>query len=236
MGVFVSHKFSFLKEADDDNTETGSNASTTDTAEDNNTTGNKENNDSQTAEDQGNETQEDNGEEEIDADNTEGDDNNFDVDAEPEEDEESGKENNDNNSGDSSSEGSNDDNSSTDTEEKELDRDMFETLSEEEKKQKIITLKRLFSDMYNKCTTIIEKYNDVMSSASDNNEQLATIAKRVVLVLYDLKGYIGDYIISVFDTKSYIENDVMYNRYLSILNGVKIVTKDVAKMLKDQEK
>ena len=243
MGVMMKRRFTLL-EADDDNNETGGTQAnggdtTTDNAGDGNQTDNTATNDNNT-DTKNQENQDDQGEIDGDQQNDEenNDDNNFDIDAE-ENQEEEGDDNNDNDDTDGND--ATDDNDDTDdtgadtdmdSDEKQLDRDMFETLSDTEKKQKIITLKKLFLEMYNTCDSIIDRYNHIV----DRFENVSQIGKRVIMTLYDMKKYISDYTINIFDTKSYIENDIMYNRCLSVLNGIKMVTKDVAKLVEEDKK
>lgn len=219
---------SYLLEADDDdNTDSPING------DDTSNEGDYETPDDNTEESQDDgEEQQDNNEEENQDDqgdeNSEEETSNEDDYNMPEDDTESEDSNEENNDDSSDS----DSNMDTDSEDKQIDRDMFETLSDEEKKQKIITLKRLYLDLYEKCDHIIERYNNVI----DQYENFAQVGKRVIMVLMELKTYVADYVLKLYDSKSYIENDINYNRCISILNGIKMVTNDIAKAVKDEEK
>lgn len=229
MGLFIKKRFPFL-EADDDET-------TSDTSEapvDNEGEGETTPQEDQSQEPQDTE-EEQPAEEEIDGDEESEEDNNFDIDAEPEEEEESTEEEEPSDGEEDSTEDTSAEDESdmdTDSEEKQLDRAIFDTLSPEEQKQKIVTLKRLFLDLYNKCDIVINKFNSVTSK----KEEISPITRRVILTLYDLKVYIGDYTVKLFDSKSYIENDVMFNRCLSVMNGIRIIAKDINKIIEDSEK
>ena len=62
--------------------------------------------------------------------------------------------------------------------------------------------------MYNKINDIYPDENNIES------------IYRVSSSLYDMKQNISEYINSIFDTKSYIENDIAYNRYLTIIQSI----------------
>jgi hypothetical protein len=114
----------------------------------------------------------------------------------------------------------------TDTEEKALDRDLFETLSDSEKQRKISTLKKMFFELYGKCNALIEKFNQL---TDDSNEDFKPVIKRILTIMYDLKEYISYYLMNVYDKSSYIENDITFNRYLSILNGIRLTVEELHK-------
>ena len=72
------------------------------------------------------------------------------------------------------------------------------------------------------CDTILEKIKMI---PIDNDN--ADIYKRISTTLTDLKSYIEFYLDKVFNNKSLLENDIMFNKYLAILNGIKNVLKTV---------
>ena len=80
------------------------------------------------------------------------------------------------------------------------------------------------------CDSIIEKLKMVPKTTDNVN-----IYKRVVNTLFDLKSYIEFYLDKVFDSKSFLENDIMFNKYLGILNGVKNVLKTVQEVKEKEE-
>ena len=190
----------------------------TDNTEDTNTDDNntEENSDDQNTDD----NQEENTEDED-----QNEDNDYDIDTEPDEEENTGdgEENNDDENSETDS--------NTDTEDKELDRQMFDSLSDSEKKRKISTLKKLYMELYSKCNVLIDKFNQI---TDDGNDDFKPVIKRILTVLYDLKEYISYYLLNVYDNNSYIENDINFNRYLSILNGIKHITEDLQKQKKKE--
>jgi len=147
-------------------------------------------------------------------------------------------------SGDDSSEGESDPNMSSDDsgdssseEETEVDPDslkakdaeLFDSLPPEQQKQKLKVMKKMFLDLYTNAELIINKINNVSIEAEDVAAQL----KRTLTILFELKKMIYDYVMVSFDNKSYIENDIMYTRYLSVFNSVKNITTDIKNLYLD---
>ena len=94
--------------------------------------------------------------------------------------------------------------------------DIFSSLSAEEQQIKIKELKGLYQQMYTSCDELLDRINNL-----DYTEDSLPIMTRITYALYDLKKYISEYIISIFPRKSYIENEISFNRFLMILNSVK---------------
>ena len=185
-----------LKEAEgDENTSDG--ASTTDN-----------NNEADNGED--NET----GEEDI-----AGGDDDFDIDASLD-DGEDGGENSESSPSDSDDGGSGSDSAggdnNSDEEVNDDNTDIFSSLSAEEQQIKIKELKGLYQQMYTSCDELLDRINNL-----EFTEDSLPVMTRITYALYDLKIYISEYIISIFPRKSYIENDIAFNRFLMILNSVK---------------
>ena len=131
------------------------------------------------------------------------------------------------NSGGESADGSE---AGVDTEAKKRDREIFDTLSPEEQKLKIVKLKELYMKLYSRCSQIIEKYD----SLGVHYEDLTEPIKNSVNALYSLKDTISSYLLYLFDSKSYIENDIMFNRFLVVMNQIKLITKDMRDAHKEE--
>lgn len=100
------------------------------------------------------------------------------------------------------------------------DKELFDNLSEAEQKVKIRQQKEAFINLYSICDNVIEKYNSISMEYDDINEQI----KNIISILFNNKKMIGDYLLNIYDSKSYIENEIMYNRYLAVLNSVKNIS------------
>jgi hypothetical protein len=106
---------------------------------------------------------------------------------------------------------------------KRKDREIFDTLSPEEQKIKTVKLKELFMDLYNRCEQIVEK----LDSIGVDYEDLGSPINKSIETLFSLKQMISTYLLYLFDSKSYIENDITFNRFLTALNQIKLITKDM---------
>ena len=109
-------------------------------------------------------------------------------------------------------------------EEIEANTDIFASLTAEEQQIKIKELKNLYSNLYSSCDDILERINKL----DVNEDNLETIS-RISTALYDIKIYISDYLTMVFPTKSYVENDVTFVRFLTIIKSITEILDDVAK-------
>jgi len=130
---------------------------------------------------------------------------------------------------DSSSDSSSDEVTVSNSKLKETEKELFDSLSPEEQKIKTKELKNLYMELYTNCNNIIEKLNSVSVEFDDVNIQF----KKVINVLFETKRMISDYLLNIFDSKSYIENDIMFNNYLRVFNSVKNITNDIKNMYKD---
>lgn len=215
----------FLYEADDDNNagrENNNAAENNDAATNNNQDDNADDNqdqDNQNQEDE-NQNDDDNQEDENQDDNNDDnqDDENQDDDFGIDDDDNGGDD--DNNEDETSDINSDEEESNLDPDSlKAKDRELFDSLSIPEQQIKVRELKNQFSELYNNCISIIDRLNDISLELNDQYPQL----KRMSDTLYDLKNTISFYILNIYDIKSYFENDITFNRYLTILNGVKTV-------------
>lgn len=108
---------------------------------------------------------------------------------------------------------------------KAMDGKLYEDLSPAEQKMKIRHHKQLFTDLLYTCANIGDKLNAIYIEDQDANLQV----KRAGSMIFDLKQMISDYFLNTYDSKSYQENDIMFNRYLAVLNQVKGLTDDIKK-------
>ncbi len=106
---------------------------------------------------------------------------------------------------------------------KKKDREIFDTLSPQEQKIKTVKLKELFMDLYNRCDQIMDKYDSI----GVDYEDLGLPIHKSIEALYGLKQMISTYLLYLFDSKSYIENDIQFNRFLTALNQIKLISKDM---------
>lgn len=112
----------------------------------------------------------------------------------------------------------------------EANTDIFDSLSADEQKIKIMELQRLYGEMYNSCDDISKRLNDL-----NTDESNIDIISRVSDSMNILKKYIQDYLIGSFSKKSYVENDIMYNRFLSIISSLAAVLDQLSHREKKQQ-
>ena len=106
--------------------------------------------------------------------------------------------------------------------------DIFGSLSAEEQQIKIKELKNMYADLYSYCNDVLLKINDI-----DTNEDNFSNVTRITVAISSLKQYIEEYLLYTFNTKSYIENDIMFNRYLTIMKSIAEILEN---MVKEKEK
>ena len=134
-----------------------------------------------------------------------------------------------------SSDDSSSDNSSVDSKEDdtsdeamEANTDIFDSLTAEEQKIKIVELKKLFNELYVSLDDIADRVNNIRVEEYNKHDLV-----KLQYILYDFKKFLSDYILTNFSQKSYFENDVAYNRFLDIINSILEI---LEKLASDKEK
>ena len=107
---------------------------------------------------------------------------------------------------------------------KDIEKSIFDRLTPEEQKAKTAELKNLYTVTYQKCQSIV----DLISSIEKAPEQ-AKIYDYIVKNLVDLQKYIRDYLETLFDSKTYIENMTNIQKYLAILDTINNVFEEMKK-------
>ena len=119
---------------------------------------------------------------------------------------------------------------SVDNEAKQKDREIFDSLSTDEQRVKNTKLKEQFIDLYEHIDQISKKFDAI----GHEYEDYSSAIKKSLDILFNLKSMISTYLLNLFDSKTYIENDIMFNRYLSVLNGLNIATEEIKKENEDK--
>ena len=112
---------------------------------------------------------------------------------------------------------------------KDLEGELFDNLSDEQKQIKIDELKKCYQELHDRCDNIISLVNN--SNAPDENT--SRVFEYLNDVMSDLKQYVYDYFTDTFPTKTYLENDAQYRKYLAVLNSFNIILEE---LLKKKEK
>ena len=107
---------------------------------------------------------------------------------------------------------------------KALEKSIFDSLSPEQQQAKIKELKVLYNDVHIKSQSVID-----MITNTTKDPIHAKVYDYVMNSLLDLQRYIKDYLMNIFDSKTYIENLTELEKYLAILNTVSNVFDEVKK-------
>lgn len=205
--------FDILREADEDNNDTSADTSGTDD--------NGGGDDTSSSDDSAG--TDDN------ADDTGGDDEDFNIDTSLGDDDKDGDDDDSGDDSDSGDDTSSDmDSSSSDSGDGEpvkANTDIFSSLTAEEQKIKIRKLKEQFHSLFVTAEDIKAKIDDL-----NTDESNLDVVTRLSAELYTIKEYIRDYLLYHFDNKSFIENDIVFNRFLAIMNSIQSVLEDLAKV------
>lgn len=130
----------------------------------------------------------------------------------------------------SSNEDSTDDGTDPRQKLRDLENSIFDQLSEDQKASKIKELKGLFNSTYFNCQKIINNIDHVQKTP-DN----VKIYDYVSTTLNDLMKYIKDYLQDTFDNRTYMENVVEFEKYLSILDSIKKIFIELKTASNDNE-
>ena len=114
---------------------------------------------------------------------------------------------------------------------KEIEARIFDSLSENGKKNKILNLKNQYLDLYKSLEDIEFKISRIQK-----NDDNIHIFNRLTKTIVDLKDYVNYHIINNFSENSYFDNLSMFYKYVAVLNGVKNVLKDMNKEREKGEK
>ena len=98
---------------------------------------------------------------------------------------------------------------------KTIEGDLFKDLSPEQLRLKNIELKQQYIEVYGTITATLTRLEKVVKN-DENTKPLKFITEK----LSELKDLVSYYLRETYDTKSYIENNVMYQKYLVVLNTV----------------
>ena len=113
----------------------------------------------------------------------------------------------------------------------EANTDMFASLSAEEQRIKISELKKQFGALYSSIDDTLVKINN-----TETDENNIEVVQKITDTLVTTKRYIMDYLTVHFPAKSFLENDIMYNRFLSIVFSISNVLEEMGKIMhKDDE-
>lgn len=107
---------------------------------------------------------------------------------------------------------------------KKREEEIYADLTPEELDIKHRELKNQFLAMFDMTTELIERINNISLPPKD-----IPIIEYASNNLAKLRTMLGDYMNSVYRTKSYTENHINYNRFLATLNGISKILEEINK-------
>lgn len=111
-----------------------------------------------------------------------------------------------------------------------MEQELFKDLTPDQIDMKHQELKSNFTKLYDSTNSIIERINDIPS----NENYLASITF-VSEKLSELRTMVADYMNNVYSTKSYMENAINYNRFLSVLKSINDILDEISRELSSEE-
>ena len=117
------------------------------------------------------------------------------------------------------------------TELQNMQNDVFSNLSPEQMKIKIANIKQSFIDLYNDVVEILERLSTV--NKSSNNLESINFA---TVTLNELKSMLNDHLVSTFETKSLVENQITLQRFLAIYAMVIKILEKVSNKQENSDK
>lgn len=114
---------------------------------------------------------------------------------------------------------------------KELESEIFDQLSESEKQMKINELKKLYGLLIDKADSLYKLTQEI--SKTDDTVKMIDYTLNTLM---DLKTYMKDYVIDVFDNRTYLQNSVNFQKFLTIFDAVHSIFKEIKKQLEFDDK
>ena len=105
---------------------------------------------------------------------------------------------------------------------------IFDSLTAEEQQIKIKELKDQYKELYSSTDDLIDRLSNFC--VDENNYH---VINRIIDALRKIREYLEDYFIYTFPTKSYIENDIMYNEFLYIISRISSTLEKFSKKVEE---
>lgn len=114
---------------------------------------------------------------------------------------------------------------------KDLEKEIFDQLSEPEKEMKINELKKLYGLLIDKADSLYKLTQEI--SKTDDTVKMIDYTLNTLM---DLKTYLKDYVISVFDNRTYLQNSVNFQKFLTVFDAIHAIFKEIKKQLESDDK
>ena len=107
---------------------------------------------------------------------------------------------------------------------------IFDSLTAEEQQIKIRELKNQYKELYSSTDDLIDRLSNFCADESNYH-----VINKVSDALRRVRQYLGDYFVYTFPTKTFIENDIMYNEFLYIVSRISSVLEKFAKQVEKED-
>lgn len=101
---------------------------------------------------------------------------------------------------------------------------LYDTLSDDQKKIRILQLKINFQNLYREADSVLNAINNIPKSDS-NIETL----RRLIDTLNNVKQYVLDYVTRSYDSTTYLDNNQVYIKFIGVFRTIRKVIDDLAK-------
>ena len=110
----------------------------------------------------------------------------------------------------------------TDDDDRAAEEAIYDSLTDDQKRIRVLQLKLNYKDLYETITTTIEGVNGIPKDASN----LETI-KRLIMLLTKARNILVDYVENNFDSTPYLENYTMYIKYIAVFRTASKVIEEL---------
>lgn len=106
--------------------------------------------------------------------------------------------------------------------------EIYDTLTDEQKKNRVLQLKIDFQSLFQQADATISAVNEIPKT-EDNIESI----HRIINVMNDVKKYVVDYMAIVFDKTSFLDNNATYVKYVAIFDTTRKAIDEIVKNQND---
>ncbi|MDD3121955.1 MAG: hypothetical protein PHC62_00400 [Candidatus Izemoplasmatales bacterium] len=105
---------------------------------------------------------------------------------------------------------------------KELEAEIFDQLSEDEKIAKKVELKKLYTNLVVKSDDIFKLTQEISKT-----DETTKVIDYILNTLMDLKTYMSDYVLTMYDNRTYIQNNVNFQKFLAIFDSIHAIFQEI---------
>ena len=110
----------------------------------------------------------------------------------------------------------------SDEDQKNSEQQIYDTLTDEQKRIRVLELKINFKDLYEETDNVLRSINNIPKT----NENIDRI-RRIIIVINKVKKYLVDFIGTNFDMNSYIDNYSTYIKFVSVFRTITKVINEI---------